>query len=80
MEKCKRDSAKAVPNVTAAADSMEKAFAIPEISPAPKLSFLALTLQNGSGEVVSSNLYWLPAFDWDLEHTICTLITQQCPI
>ena len=59
--------------LTAAADSIEKAFVIPEISPAPKLSFLALTLQNGSGEVVSSNFYWLPAklstFDWDLEHT-----------
>ncbi|HVO62439.1 MAG TPA: hypothetical protein VMT53_15995 [Terriglobales bacterium] len=59
--------------VNAAADTIEKAFVIPEISPAPKVSFLALTLQNGSGEVISSNFYWLPAklstFDWDLEHT-----------
>ena len=59
--------------LTAAADSIEKAFVIPEISPAPKVSFLALTLRNSSGEVVSSNFYWLPAklstFDWDLEHT-----------
>jgi exo-1,4-beta-D-glucosaminidase len=59
--------------VNAQADAIEKAFVVPEISPAPKLSFLALTLQNSSGQVLSSNFYWLPAklstFDWDLEHT-----------
>jgi exo-1,4-beta-D-glucosaminidase len=59
--------------VNSAADTVEKVFAIPEITPAPKVSYLSLTLQNKAGEVVSSNFYWLPAklstFDWDLEHT-----------
>jgi exo-1,4-beta-D-glucosaminidase len=57
--------------VDAPADSIQKVFAIPEIYSA--VSFVALTLQNSSGEVLSSNFYWLPAklssFDWDLEHT-----------
>jgi exo-1,4-beta-D-glucosaminidase len=55
------------------ADSVEQAFVIPEISPAPKLSFLKITLEDRSGKVLSSNFYWLPAkasvFDWDLART-----------
>jgi exo-1,4-beta-D-glucosaminidase len=55
------------------ADSVVKALVVPEISPAPKVSFVQLTLKNNRGEVLSSNFYWLPAklttFDWDLERT-----------
>jgi exo-1,4-beta-D-glucosaminidase len=55
------------------ADSVQQALVVPEISPAPKVSFLNLTLRNNSGEVQSSNFYWLPAklssFDWDLDRT-----------
>ena len=57
----------------ARADSSERVFVIPEISPAPKISYLRLQLENAAGQVLSSNFYWLPAklstFDWDLEHT-----------
>jgi len=59
--------------LNSAADSVQQAFVVPEISPAPKISFLKLRLQDRSGQVLSSNFYWLPAklssFDWDLEHT-----------
>lgn len=55
------------------ADSVQEALVVPEISPAPRLSFLKLTLEDHSGRILSSNFYWLPAnlstFDWDLEHT-----------
>jgi exo-1,4-beta-D-glucosaminidase len=55
------------------ADSVQVAFAVPEMSPASKVSFLKLTLKNSAGEVQSSNFYWLPAklssFDWDLDRT-----------
>jgi exo-1,4-beta-D-glucosaminidase len=55
------------------ADSVQQALVIPEVSPAPKISFLKLTLADPAGKVLSSNFYWLPAklstFDWDLEHT-----------
>ena len=53
------------------ADSVQRILVIPEISPAPKVSFLKLTLQDSGGEVLSSNFYWLPSkpstFEWDLE-------------
>jgi exo-1,4-beta-D-glucosaminidase len=59
--------------LNSAAESVQQAFVIPEVSPAPKVSFLKLALQDSSGQVLSSNFYWLPAklstFDWDLEHT-----------
>jgi exo-1,4-beta-D-glucosaminidase len=55
------------------ADSVEQVLVIPEISPAPKVSFVKLTLQDSAGEVLSSNFYWLPSkpssFDWDLDRT-----------
>lgn len=55
------------------ADSVRQALVLPEISPVPNVSFLNLTLKNSSGEVQSSNFYWLPAklssFDWDLDRT-----------
>ena len=54
-------------------DSVQRAMVIPEISPAPKISFLKLTLEDRSGNLLSSNFYWLPAklsvFDWDLART-----------
>jgi len=60
-------------NLDARADSIQVAFAVPEVSPAPKVSFLKLSLNNSAGEVRSSNFYWLPAqlssFDWDLDRT-----------
>jgi exo-1,4-beta-D-glucosaminidase len=53
------------------ADSVRRVLVIPEISPAPKVSFVKLTLQDSGGEVLSSNFYWLPSkpstFEWDLE-------------
>jgi exo-1,4-beta-D-glucosaminidase len=53
----------------APADSTQRALVLPEISPPPKVTFLKLTLQNSSGEVLSSNFYWLPSkpssYDWD---------------
>jgi exo-1,4-beta-D-glucosaminidase len=55
------------------ADSVQQALVIPESSLAPKVSFLKLTIEDRSGEVLSSNFYWLPAknsvFDWDLART-----------
>jgi exo-1,4-beta-D-glucosaminidase len=55
------------------ADSVQQVLTVPETSPAPKVSFLKLTLKNSTGEVHSSNFYWLPAavssFDWDLDRT-----------
>jgi exo-1,4-beta-D-glucosaminidase len=54
-------------------DSVQQAMVIPEISPARKISFLKLTLEDRSGNMLSSNFYWLPArlsvFDWDLART-----------
>jgi exo-1,4-beta-D-glucosaminidase len=54
-------------------DSVQRVLVIPESSRAPKVSFLKLTLDDRSGEVLSSNFYWLPAknpvFDWDLART-----------
>lgn len=59
--------------INSQADSVQEALVVPEISPAPRLSFLKLTLEDHSGQILSSNFYWLPAklstFDWDLEHT-----------
>jgi exo-1,4-beta-D-glucosaminidase len=55
------------------ADSVQRVLVVPESSPAPKVSYLKLTLEDRSGEVLSSNFYWLPAkdpvFDWDLART-----------
>jgi exo-1,4-beta-D-glucosaminidase len=55
------------------ADSVQRVLAIPDLTPAHAVSFLKLTLQDNSGQVVSSNFYWLPSkpstFDWDLERT-----------
>jgi len=55
------------------ADSVRQALVVPEISPAPKISFLRLILKNSTGDMQSSNFYWLPArlasFDWDLDRT-----------
>ena len=59
--------------VDSSEDSVQPAMVIPEISPAPKISFLKLTLEDRSSNVLSSNFYWLPAklsaFDWDLART-----------
>jgi exo-1,4-beta-D-glucosaminidase len=54
-------------------DSVQQVMTVPELSPTQRISFLKLALEDGSGRVLSSNFYWLPAklssFDWDLEHT-----------
>jgi exo-1,4-beta-D-glucosaminidase len=64
--------------VAAEADSSVKALTIPEekFSSASSLQFVALTLKNAKGEIVSRNFYWVPAklteFDWsktDYTHT-----------
>ena len=53
----------------AAADSTNKLFTLPEIKDLSPTYFLSLTLQDGSGKVVGSNLYWLSTtaetLDWD---------------
>jgi exo-1,4-beta-D-glucosaminidase len=46
-----------------AADSNSKAFAIPEIKDLSATYFLKLTLHNASGQIVSSNFYWLSTTD-----------------
>ena len=55
------------------ADSVQQAMIIPEPSPAPRISFLKLTLEDRSGHLLDSNFYWLPAklssFNWDLDDT-----------
>jgi exo-1,4-beta-D-glucosaminidase len=52
-----------------AADSNFKAFAIPEIKDLSATWFLKLTLQSASGQVVSSNFYWLSTTDDVLDKT-----------
>ena len=51
------------------ADSVQHVLTIPEISPAPTISFVKLTLENTGGTILSSNFYWLPkklsTFEWD---------------
>ena len=55
--------------VTAAADSTNKVFAIPEVQGLSPTYFLRLTLADGSGKVVGSNFYWLSTkpevIDWE---------------
>ncbi|MDX6444533.1 MAG: exo,4-beta-D-glucosaminidase [Blastocatellia bacterium] len=46
-----------------AADSNVKAFSLPEIKDLSAIYFLKLTLQNASGQIVSSNFYWLSTTD-----------------
>ena len=52
-----------------AADSNFKAFAIPEIKDLSATWFLKLTLQSASGQIVSSNFYWLSTTDDVLDKT-----------
>jgi exo-1,4-beta-D-glucosaminidase len=64
------------------ADSVQQVLAIPQVSPAPAVSFLKLTLQDSGGEVLSSNFYWLPnkpsSYDWDgtNEHAYYTAVSS----
>jgi exo-1,4-beta-D-glucosaminidase len=46
-----------------AADSNSKAFSIPHIKDLSATYFLKLTLQNSTGQIVSSNFYWLSTTD-----------------
>jgi exo-1,4-beta-D-glucosaminidase len=46
-----------------AADSNDKAFSIPEIKDLSATYFLKLTLQNATGQIISSNFYWLSKTD-----------------
>jgi exo-1,4-beta-D-glucosaminidase len=55
--------------VDLAADSNFKAFSIPEISDLSTTYFLKLTLQNATGQIVSSNFYWLSTTDDVLDKT-----------
>ena len=52
-----------------AADSNFKAFSIPQIKDLSATYFLKLTLQNATGQIVSSNFYWLSTTDDVLEKT-----------
>jgi exo-1,4-beta-D-glucosaminidase len=52
-----------------AADSNLKAFSIPQIKDLSATYFLKLTLQNSSGQIVSSNFYWLSTIDDVLDKT-----------
>ena len=49
--------------VDLAADSNFKAFSIPQIKDLSATYFLKLTLQNNTGQIVSSNFYWLSTTD-----------------
>ena len=49
--------------VDLAADSNFKAFSIPQIQDLSATYFLKLTLQNSTGQIVSSNFYWLSTTD-----------------
>jgi len=49
--------------VDLAADSNSKAFSIPQIKDLSATYFLKLTLQNSTGQIVSSNFYWLSTTD-----------------
>ena len=49
--------------VDLAADSNFKAFSIPQIKDLSATYFLKLTLQNSTGQIVSSNFYWLSTTD-----------------
>jgi exo-1,4-beta-D-glucosaminidase len=55
--------------VNAAADSTNKAFAIPEVQGLSPTYFLRLTLADASGKTVGSNFYWLSTkpevIDWE---------------
>jgi exo-1,4-beta-D-glucosaminidase len=55
--------------VDAPADSTKKLFAIPDIQGLSPTYFLRLTLQDASGKLVGSNLYWLSttpeSIDWE---------------
>jgi exo-1,4-beta-D-glucosaminidase len=46
-----------------AADSNFRAFSIPQINDLSTTYFLKLTLQNATGQIVSSNFYWLSTTD-----------------
>jgi len=52
-----------------AADSNVKVFSIPQISDLSATWFLKLTLQNATGQIVSSNFYWLSTADDVLDKT-----------
>jgi exo-1,4-beta-D-glucosaminidase len=55
--------------VDADADSTKKIFAIPDVQGLSPTYFLRLTLQDSSGKMVGSNLYWLSTspetLDWE---------------
>lgn len=64
--------------IDAGADSVQRAFSIPEnlYSGAERILFIDLSLTNASGHVISRNFYWVPTtlttFDWaktDYTHT-----------
>jgi len=58
-----------VTEVNLAADSNFKAFSIPQIKDLSATYFLKLTLQNLTGQIVSSNFYWLSTTDDVLDMT-----------
>jgi len=58
-----------VTEIDLAADSNFKAFSIPEIKDLSATYFLNLTLQNATGQIVSSNFYWLSTTDDVLDKT-----------
>jgi exo-1,4-beta-D-glucosaminidase len=64
------------------ADSVKQVLAIPQVSPAPAVSFLKLTLQDSGGEALSSNFYWLPDkpsfYNWEgtNEHAYYTPVSS----
>jgi exo-1,4-beta-D-glucosaminidase len=58
-----------ISEIDLAADSNFKAFSIPEIKDLSATYFLKLTLQNSTGQIVSSNFYWLSTTDDVLDKT-----------
>ena len=57
--------------LTSAADRVQKIVTLPAAPAATEVTFVRLTLADGTGRVVSTNFYWLPrelpTFDWSQE-------------
>jgi exo-1,4-beta-D-glucosaminidase len=64
------------------ADGVQKVLHIPEVPPVakPTVYFVQLNLKDATGEIVSSNFYWLstkkPEFDWEKTSLVHTPVTS----
>jgi exo-1,4-beta-D-glucosaminidase len=70
--------------IDSAADSVQRILILPEVPAATDVTFVRLALTDRSGNVVSTNFYWLPrnlsTFDWSREqakaHPYYTAVTH----